>query len=93
MDVIFIGQSSNLLQNANMLTFTKEAIKTFAISSKSSEEKISGKRVWRNEGFFKDAKLELNLEKKIFLRTAFYILVNPTFLLLKTATWQCVIIT
>ena len=34
------------------------------ISSKSSEEKISGERVWRNEGFFKETKPELNLEKK-----------------------------
>ena len=34
------------------------------ISSKSSEEKISRERVWRNEGFFKDTKPELNLEKK-----------------------------
>ena len=54
-----------------MLTLTKEAtnkdksLKTqLTISSKSSEEKISGERVWRNERFFKETKLELNLEKK-----------------------------
>ena len=54
-----------------MLTLTKEAtdkdrpIKTQqTISSKSCEEKISGDRVWRNEGFFKDTKPVLNLEKK-----------------------------
>ena len=53
-----------------MLTLTKEAtdkdrpIKTqLTISSKSCEEKISGERVWRNEGFFKDTKPVLNLEK------------------------------
>ena len=79
MNVIFIGKSSNLLENASMLTLTKEAtdkdksLKTqLSISSKSSEEKISGERVWRNEGFFKDTKPELNLEKKIFRKTAFF---------------------
>ena len=54
-----------------MLTLTKEATNKYhslktqlTISSKSSEEKISGERVCRNEGFFKDTKPELNLEKK-----------------------------
>ena len=54
-----------------MLLLAKEAtdkdcsLKTqLTISSKSSEEKISGERVWRNERFFKDGKPELNLEKK-----------------------------
>ena len=54
-----------------MLTLTKEAtdkdrsLKTqLTISSKSSEEKISSERVWRNEGFFKHTKLELNWKKK-----------------------------
>ena len=71
MNVIFIGKSSNQLENASVLTLTKEAtnkdksLKTqLAISSKSSEEKISGERVWRNEGFFKETKPELNSEKK-----------------------------
>ena len=71
MNVIFIDKSSNLLENMSMLTLTKEAtdkdrpIKTqLTISSKSCEEKISGDRVWRNEGFFKDTKPVLNLEKK-----------------------------
>ena len=55
-----------------MLALTKEvtdkdrSLKTqLTISSKSTEEKISGERVWRNEGFFKDTKPELSLEKKI----------------------------
>ena len=54
-----------------MLTLTKEAtdkdrpIKTqLTISSKRCEEKVSGDRVWRNEGLFKDTKPVLNLEKK-----------------------------
>ena len=44
-----------------MLALTKEAtdkdrsLKTqLTISSKSFKQKISGERVWRNEGFFKD---------------------------------------
>ena len=55
----------------SMLTLTKEAtdkdrpIKTqLTISSKRCEEKVSGDRVWRNEGLFKDTKPVLNLEKK-----------------------------
>ena len=63
-----------------MLTLTKEAtnkdrlLKTQpTISSKSSEEKICDERVWKNEGFFKDTKPELNLEKKIFRKTVYFI--------------------
>ena len=64
-----------------MMVLTKEAtdknksLKTqLTISSKSSEEKISGERVWPNEGFFKDTKLELNLEtKNIPENSLFYI--------------------
>ena len=48
----FYSKSSNLLENANMLSLTKEAtnkdhsLKTqLTINSKSSKEKISGKRV------------------------------------------------
>ena len=100
MNVIFIGKSSNLLENASMLTLTEEASdkdrssKTqLTISSKYSEEKISGERVCRNEGFFKDTKLKLNLEEKVFLRIRFYISISLTFRLLKMATWQCIIIT
>ena len=83
-----------------MLTLTKEAtnkdkpIKTqLTISSKSCEEKISGDRVWRNEGFFKDTKPVLNLEKKIFQRIVYSISISRTFHLLKMVTWQCIIIT
>ena len=71
MNVIFIGKSSNLLENASMLTLTKEVTNKdrslttqLTISSKNREEKISGERVWRNEGVFKETKQELNLEKK-----------------------------
>ena len=61
-----------MLENPSMLSLTKEAtdkdrsLKTLlTISSKSCKEKISGERAWRNEGFFKYTKPELNLEKKI----------------------------
>ena len=81
-----------------MLTLTKEAndkdrsLKTqLTISSRSSEEKISGERVCRNEGFLRIQNRNLTW-KKIFQRTDFYILINPTFPLLKMVTWQCIII-
>ena len=68
-----------------MLAITKEAtdkdrsLKTqLTISSKSGEEKIRGERVWRNEGFFKDTKPELNLEKNIFWRIHFFISTSRT---------------
>ena len=61
-----------------MLTLTKEttdkdrSLKTqFTISSKSSKDKISSERVWRSEGFFKDTKPELNLEKKYSKKLTF----------------------
>ena len=54
-----------------MLTLTKEAtnkdrsLKTqLTISSKSSKEKVRNERVWRKDGFFKDTRPKLNLEKK-----------------------------
>ena len=64
-----------------MLLLTKEATDKdrslkaqLRISSKSSEEKISAERVWKNEEFFKDTKPELNLEKKNFSENClFYI--------------------
>ena len=63
-----------------MMVLTKEVTdkdrspKTqLTIISKSSEEKISGEKVWSNEGLFKDTKLELNLEKKIFRKTHSFI--------------------
>ena len=34
------------------------------ISSKNSEEKLSGECVWRSEGYFSDTRHELNLEEK-----------------------------
>ena len=58
-----------------MMIITKEAtdkdrsLKTqLMVASNNSDEKLSGERVWRSEGYFSDIKPELNLEKKTFLR-------------------------
>ena len=32
-------------------------------SSSDGDDKLSGEKVWKNNGFIKDVKLELNLEK------------------------------
>ena len=57
------------------MIITKEAtdkdrsLKTqLMVASNNSDEKLSGERVWRSEGYFSDIKPELNLEKKTFLR-------------------------
>ena len=75
-----MGKFSNLLENESMLILTKEATNKdrsqkvqLTISSKSSEEKIRGERVGTNEGFLKDTKPELNLEKNIPENCLFYI--------------------
>ena len=58
-----------------MMILTKEAtdkdrsLKTqLMVASNNSDEKLSGERVWRSEGYFSDIRPELNLEKKTFLR-------------------------
>ena len=63
-----------------MIVLTKEAtdkdrsLETqLTISSESSEDKVSGERVWTKEGFFMDTKLELNLEKNIFQKMFYFI--------------------
>ena len=33
------------------------------VSSNSDNEKISGERVWKNDGFFKDLRPDLNIGK------------------------------
>ena len=77
----FVCKPSGPLENASVMVLTKEvtdndrSLKTqLTISSKSSKEKISSERVWSNEGFFKDTKPELKLEKKYTPENAlFYI--------------------
>ena len=62
-----------------MIVLTKEvtdkdrSLKTqLTISCKSSEDKISGDRVWTKEGFFMETKPELNLEKKYIPENALF---------------------
>ena len=58
-------------EKANMLLLSKEltdkdrSMKTQLLirSSLSDDEKLSGEKVWKNNGFFKDIRPELNLEK------------------------------
>ena len=37
-------------------------------SEAASDDKVSGERVWKDDGFFGDVKPDFNLEKKICLR-------------------------
>ena len=49
------------------------------VTSNDSQEKLSGEKVWKNNGFFEDLRPDLNLEKKnIPENTLFYI--NQSFL-------------
>ena len=68
-----------------MMVLTKEAIDNdrslkiqLAISSESKKN-ISSKKVWTNNCFFNDTKLELNLEEKIFQKIVCFILIIRTF--------------
>ena len=59
------------LERANMMVLSKEltdkdrSMKTQLLisSTANNDEKLSGEKVWKNNGFFKDTKPELNLEK------------------------------
>ena len=48
-------------------------------SSSDGDDKLSGEKVWKNNGFFKDIKPELNLEKVNMSENALYY-VNQSFL-------------
>ena len=48
-------------------------------SSSDGDDKLSGENVWKNSGFFKDIKPELNLEKVNMPESALYY-VNQSFL-------------
>ena len=59
------------LEKANMMVLSKQmsdkdrSMKTHLLirSSSDGDDKLSGEKVWKNNGFIKDVKLELNLEK------------------------------
>ena len=62
---------SRQIEKANMLLMSKEvsdkdrSMKTQLLmtTSGSSDEKVSGERVWKENGFFKEIKTEMNIEK------------------------------
>ena len=75
------------LEKANMMVLSKEmtdkdrSMKTQLLirSSSDGDDKLSGEKVWKNNGFFKDIKPELNLEKVNMPENALYY-INQSFL-------------
>ena len=57
------------LEKANMLLLSKEmtdkdkSMKTQLLYKPKQEDKLSGEKIWKKDGFFKDVKAQLNLEK------------------------------
>ena len=57
------------LEKANMLLLSKEmtdkdkSMKTQLLFKPKQEDKLSGEKIWKEDGFFKDVRAELNLEK------------------------------
>ena len=70
--VISIERTTLRLESANMMLLSKEmtdkerSMKSqllISTSTSNEDERLSGERVWKRNGFFKDIKPELNLEK------------------------------
>ena len=57
------------LEKANMLFLSKEmtdkdkSMKTQLLYKPKQENKLSGEKIWKKDGFFKDVRADLNLEK------------------------------
>ena len=57
------------LEKANMLLLSKEmtdkdkSMKTQLMYKSKQENKLSGEKIWKKDGFFKDVRADLNLEK------------------------------
>ena len=87
--LFFITDNTNRKnESANMMLLTKEAtdkdrsLKTQLLFSTTGckDEKISGERIWKSEGFFGDLRPDLKLDKKkTSLRTAFYMSIKASF--------------
>ena len=68
--IILVKMLSDIpkLEKANMLLLSKEmtdkdkSMKT-QLLYKPKEDKLSGEKIWKEDGFFKDVKAQLNLEK------------------------------
>ena len=58
-----------MLEKANMLLLSKEmtdkdkSMKTQLLYKSKHENKLSGEKIWKKDGFFKDVRADLNLEK------------------------------
>ena len=86
------------LESANMMILSKEvtdkdrSMKSQLLirSSPSNEdEKLSGEKVWKNNGFFKDVRPELNLEKVNLMEIVFSMLIRHFFQLLRMVILLC----
>ena len=68
---MFLGKNDSLqIEKANMLLMSKEvsdkdrSMKTqLLMTTSNSDEKVSGEKVWKENGFFKEIKPEMNIEK------------------------------
>ena len=69
--IILVKMLSDIpkLEKANMLLLSKEmtdkdkSMKTQLLYKPKQEDKLSGEKIWKKDGFFKDVKAQLNLEK------------------------------
>ena len=80
------NQVGRPLETANMMLLTKKAsdkdrsLKTqLLVTSYPAEEKIIGEKVWKRDGYFRDLRPDLNLEKKNMPENTLYY-VNQAFL-------------
>ena len=69
------------------MTDKDRSLKTqLLIRSDGSDDRVSGERVWKEDGFFGDIKPDLNMEKKTCRRIHCFTLTKGICQLLKTAT-------
>ena len=67
--LLFLANDIPKLEKANMLLLSKEmtdkdkSMKTQLMLKSQPENKLSGEKIWKKDGFFKDVRAELNLEK------------------------------
>ena len=68
------------------MTDKDRSLKTqLLIRNENSDDRVSGERVWKEDGFFGDIKPDLNLEKKTCRRILCITLTKAICQLLKTA--------
>ena len=59
-------------------------------SAANDDEKLSGEKVWKNNGFFKDVRPELNLEKVNIPENCLLYINHPFYQPLKMGTLPCI---